>query len=60
MIDTYGQKGIGETVRVILKASMTDELMASYNRTGIRGRTRFPESFEKCIICKLKTEQFDY
>jgi len=51
MIATYGQKGIGETVRAILKASMTDSLMKQYNRSGTRNQ-KFPEDFEKCIFGK--------
>ncbi|XP_072573894.1 uncharacterized protein [Paramormyrops kingsleyae] len=50
MVATYGQKSIGETVRAILKASMTDSLMARYNRTGTRNMKSLPDIFEKCSL----------
>ncbi|XP_072572297.1 uncharacterized protein [Paramormyrops kingsleyae] len=55
MVATYGQKSIGETVRAILKASMTDSLMARYNRTGTRNMRSLPDIFEKCIFSTVKS-----
>ena len=54
MIASYSQKGIGETVRAILKASMSDSLMARYNRTVTRNMKKLSDAFEKCIFGEFK------
>ena len=53
MVASHGQRSIGDTVRGILKSSMTDEVMAKYNRTGARNGRQLPEIFQKCILGKL-------
>nr|XP_047142182.1 uncharacterized protein LOC105850749 isoform X4 [Hydra vulgaris] len=45
----YGQKSIGPCVRSILRASLSDNLMTLFNRTGSRGQEKLPLVFERCI-----------
>ena len=44
LIHSHGSQNVGEVVRAGLKALMTDELMAKYNRTGRKSTTANPEA----------------
>lgn len=52
-IATHGHQNIGHTVRGILRSTITDSVMAGYNRTGARGMKKMPQTFEKCIFGEL-------
>nr|XP_047142181.1 uncharacterized protein LOC105850749 isoform X3 [Hydra vulgaris] len=51
----YGQKSIGPCVRSILRASLSDNLMTLFNRTGSRGQEKLPLVFERCIYSTIKS-----
>ncbi|XP_047146071.2 uncharacterized protein LOC105843292 isoform X1 [Hydra vulgaris] len=55
MITNYGQKSISGCARSILKATLSDNLMTSFNRTGSRGQQKLPSIFERCIYSTIKS-----
>ena len=44
---------IGDTVRSILKAVMTNKLMYEYNLQGVHGCRQLPVPFVDLILCKF-------
>ena len=53
LIQTHGQRDIGEVVRGALKSVMTDTLMLNYNRTGCQGKKQISPTLVRCLYSKL-------
>ncbi|XP_076053577.1 uncharacterized protein LOC143032595 [Oratosquilla oratoria] len=54
MIVTYGSRDIGDVARSALKATMTNNLMTQYNRTGARNKNKLHPLYEQCIYDTIK------